>query len=201
LQAVKIAFNGSRKLRTIKSKRRVCLICNDANNTNLELFIANEYLTPPVVGFAGVANHSQKKQDQDAVSYTFVINGDITQEQKRQTQNIVCVTDAVDPVIAGGGGDARPPQYRRLPPKKLKPKVYISAGAESTQQTQHDEGVLIYSFGAKSFTRQYSNHNYNKGMAGVFGKAITGQKNTVKAKGYIKTAEDEILEILQLLSA
>lgn len=140
-------------------------------------------------------DQSQKAQSQQS-SGVFFIDCNVLQSQRAQGQDIVCVTDAVDPskeVIFSGGTWYREPD---------KPKQIVRGRVIQRQAVQDENGLLIYAIGANGFTKQAHAVENNRGMAGVFGKAESGNHRAiVKSKGYIKTAEDEILELLQLLSA
>jgi hypothetical protein len=211
LQAVKsLGLTGSRKLRTIKSKRRVCLICNNADNTNLETFIANEYLTPPTTGFTGTVSHSQAIQTSAATGVYFVtgtsataqevqtsaatgvylLTGTVAHSQKRQTSAAVGNNNSVFVVVPETGG------YRRR--RYYIPAVSGYHYSYQAKQKQWSFGDLII----KAFSAMWQKKSHSKAAGGmqIIGKSENKKLRQVeKTNGFIVTAEDELITILKLL--
>jgi hypothetical protein len=217
LQAVKsLGLTGSRKLRTIKSKRRVCLICNNADNTNLETFIANEYLTPPTTGFAGTVAQSQaiqtsaasgvylvtglsataqEVQSQDSTG-VYLITGSSAQSQQRQTQDAIGDNNSI-PVPSTGGHYYHFP--RMTQDKRIEKPVPVFGEVATAQESQSQFAYGIYGFIAKGASRQAVNTDYARGVYKCIGVGDSMTKNISTAMGGVVSAEDELLIIMRLL--
>lgn len=214
MQAVKpLGIAGSRKLRTIKSKNKVCLICNNADNTNLELFITGEYLGSGFVGsvaqsqaiqtstatgvylVTGSSATAQEVQSQDGTG-VYLVTGASAQSQPIQTSDAIGDNNSI-PVPSTGGHYYAPRMTHER--RRIEKPVPVFGEAATAQEAQHQFAYGIYGFTAKGATRQRANHEYMRGVYKCIGSGDSITKNISTAKGGVVTAEDELLIIMRLL--